>query len=62
MESLPSWSSVMAINIYAGIAILTLINVYPHCIPMDYAFIFTAIIGFITFSISRIYYKKKYSN
>lgn len=60
--SMPAWAAVMVTNIYAGIAILTLRNIYPEYIPMAYAFIFTAIFGFITFTISRTYYKRRYSD
>jgi uncharacterized membrane protein len=59
--SVPAFGSVLAINIYAGIAIITLRNSYPQYTTMAYAFFFTGIIGLLTFSITRIYYKKKYS-
>lgn len=59
--SLPAFGSVMGIIIYAAIAIFTLRNIYPQYTSMSYAFFFTAIIGIIIFLISRIYFKRKYS-
>lgn len=59
--SLPAFGSVMGIIIYVAIAIFTLRNIYPQYTPMSYAFFFTAIIGIIIFLISRIYFKRKYS-
>jgi uncharacterized membrane protein len=60
--AVPAFTSMLAVSIYSGVAIFTLRNVYPQYTILAYAFIIMGIVGFIAFTISRMYYKRKYSS
>lgn len=60
--TLPAYGSMIAVSIYAGVAIFTLRDVYPEYINLAYPFFIIPVIGLITYAISRIYYKRKYSH
>lgn len=55
-----SFGVLLALNIYLGIAILTLRNLYPKYLVAGYFLIITTVIGLITYVIVEKYYKSKY--
>ena len=55
-----SFKTIMPIIVFAGVAILTLRNIYPEYIIIAYNLFSVAILGFIINRIAIIYYKKKY--
>jgi len=60
--TLPTFALILVVSIYAGIAIFTLRNIYPKYVNLAYPFFIIAILGLITYTISRTYYKRKYSD
>lgn len=55
-----SFGVLIALNIYLGIAIITLRNIYPEYLITGYFLIITTVIGIITYAIVEKYYKSKY--
>ncbi|MDL2246655.1 DUF2178 domain-containing protein [Methanobrevibacter sp. OttesenSCG-928-K11] len=51
----------LAINIYLGVAILTLRNIYPQYSIIAYVLFLLVIISIIIYKIATLYYKKRYS-
>jgi len=60
--ALPAYVTMLAVSIYAGIAIITLRNIYPEYVNLAYPFFIIGIIGIIANIISKVYYKIKYSD
>ena len=59
--TLIAFASIIAVSIYVGVAIFTLRYVYPEYLNLAYPFFIIVIIGLISYMISRIYYKRKYT-
>ncbi|MCL2116762.1 MAG: DUF2178 domain-containing protein [Methanobrevibacter sp.] len=55
-----SFETMMPIIVFAGVAILTLRDIYPEYIILAYNLFSIAFLGFIIKRIAIIYYKKKY--
>ncbi|MGL6297880.1 MAG: DUF2178 domain-containing protein [Methanobacteriaceae archaeon] len=55
-----SFGLLIALNIYLGIAIITLRNLYPEYLVAGYFLIITTVIGLIIYVIVEKYYKSKY--
>ncbi|MGL4669739.1 MAG: DUF2178 domain-containing protein [Methanobacteriaceae archaeon] len=55
-----SFGVLIALNIYLGVAIITLRNIYPEYLITGYFLIITTVIGLITYAIVEKYYKSKY--
>jgi uncharacterized membrane protein len=60
--TLPAFVSMLIFSSYSGIGILTLRNIYPEYTMLSYTLFITFIVGLITFTISKAYYKRKYGN
>lgn len=59
---LPAFASMLVVSIYSAVAIFTLRNVYPQYTIVEYALFIIVIISFIAYTISTIYYKRKYGS
>jgi len=55
-----SFETIMPIIVFAGVAILTLRDIYPEYVIIAYNLFSIAILGLIINRIAIIYYKKKY--
>ena len=60
--TIPAFASMIAVSIYGGIAIITLRNIYPEYINLAYPFFTIGIVGLIAYTISKVYYNRKYSD
>lgn len=59
--SLPGFASIMVVSIYSVVAIFTLRNIYPEYVNFAYPFLIITVIGFVSYIISQMYFKRKYS-